>query len=70
MIRETTSLTDPNYEEQPEGFAIWLMRGVFRLDHHVQDFELRISEIEARLGLLPRAKTRDLGYEPGEDDLF
>jgi hypothetical protein len=70
LIRRTTSLTEPRNEEQPEGFAIWLMRGVFRLDQHVQDFELRISEIEARLGLLPRAKARDLGYEADEDDLF
>ena len=63
-------MTDPAYEEQPEDYAIWLMRGVFRLDHQIKDFELRISEIEARLGLLPRAKAVDLGYEPGEDDLF
>ena len=65
-----TSLTDPNYEEQEEGFAIWLMRGAYRLDQHVKDFELRISEIETRLGLLPKAKERDLGYEPDEDDIF
>jgi len=63
-------LTDPIKEEQPEDYAIWLMRGVFRLDKHIKDFELRISEIEARLGLLPRAKAVDLGYEPDEDDLF
>ena len=70
LIRRMTSLTDPNYEEQPEGFGIWLMRGVWKLDQTIRDHELRISEIEARLGLLPRAKAVDLGYEPGEDDLF
>lgn len=62
-------MTDPNFEEE-EGFAIWLMRGVYRLDQHVKNFELRISEIETRLGLQPKAKARDMGYEPGEDDLF
>ena len=62
-------MTDPHNQE-PEGYAIWLMRGVFQLDQTIRDFELRISEIEARLGLLPRAKAVDLGYEPDEDDLF
>ena len=63
-------MTDRNYEEPEEGFAIWLMRGAYRLDKHIEDFELRISEIETRLGLLPKAKARDLGYEPDEDDIF
>ena len=63
-------MTDRNYEEPEEGFAIWLMRGAYRLDKHIEDFELRISEIETRLGLQPKATTSDRGYEPGEDDLF
>ena len=62
-------MIDP-LDQEPEKYTVGLLRGLFRLDAHIQDFELRISEIEARLGLLPRAKAVDLGYEPGEDDLF
>ena len=62
-------MIDP-MDQEPEKYTVWLLRGLFRLDAHIQDFELRLSEIEARLGLLPRAKAVDLGYEPGEDDLF
>lgn len=68
MIRGTTSLTDRH--EEPEDYAVWMFRGVYQLDQTIRDFELRISEIEARLGLLPKAKSVDMGCEPGEEDLF
>ena len=30
----------------------------------IQDLEIRVTEIEARLGLIPRAKSIEMGYEP------
>ena len=69
LIRRMTSLPEP-LREEPEEFAIWLMRGVWKLDQTIRDHELRISEIEARLGLLSRAKAIDLGYESEDDAPF